>query len=72
MTFVILAAVIILVIWHVSKLDTYYIEFTGTGYFVWQRKFGGYNDCKGLFKSEKEAKEFIEKLKSDPPRTIEG
>ena len=55
---------------HICSLGTFYIRFSGARYEVWQRKFGGYDDLHGFFPSEQSAREKIERLKRNPPRTI--
>jgi hypothetical protein len=67
--FIFLAAVVAFVA-HLFRLGDIYIEFDGRRYYVWQRAFLGYDDCRGSFNTEKEARAFIEELARNPPRTI--
>jgi hypothetical protein len=67
--FLFLAAFVAFVV-HLLRLGTTYIEFDGRSYWVWQRAFLGYNNCRGYFDTEAQARACIEKLERNPPRTI--
>lgn len=62
-----------LLVYHLTTLGTYYIEFDGEAYTVWIRRFMGYNNILAggyRLRSEKEARERIEEAKNNPPRNI--
>ena len=63
-------ALILLFALHVWRLGSYYVEFDGRMYLVWQRRFLGYNDLDGFFLTENAARARIEELKKNPPRII--
>jgi hypothetical protein len=64
-----LALALIFVV-HLCRLGTYYIEFDGKEYWVWQRQFMGYNKTRGFFSSEGKAQARVKELRANPPRVI--
>lgn len=52
------------------RAGTFYIEFDGTDWWVWQRRFGGWDRCCGWFHSEAAALLTLEALKINPPKKV--
>lgn len=55
---------------HLVGLGGYYIKFDGITYWVWQKAFLGYDECRGMYWTEHDARDCIERLKKNPPRNI--
>jgi hypothetical protein len=58
------------VAYHLLRIGSFYIEFDGSRYWIWQRGFLGYDHCRGCYYKEDEARAKIVRLKANPPRII--
>lgn len=71
---VVLFCILIALLAHALRLGTPYIEmryFCGQPhYYVWIRRFLGYNDLAGSFDKEADARALVDHIKRNPPKTM--